>query len=381
MNPKPESMKDKYDSVLEIPFHSDSMVFLPDPDTDRLLITLIICEETSYAADWIVRKFFVACSRISPCYLVSAYRLWNRESRHSRVFKSEIFDLIATTAVVAVPWVSKIFEEKPESCFYSWWRSGMHIPLKSSMETHTSISGKWTILVWENPSSNTDLCESLIFSIHECNRCIIVWSKDVSLNDFSSLLWGSNNRESCPESRRYDWFTIWRIEHVCRCRHEFTCFFCASGVSGRWTAIWSPSKSALNATHVSGWRWDSPTFDKRRTEGLNTETVKCRSTIQEDVFPSMTSSSASQTSLYFLRWFFCVFDVESVFRSMSLLMTNGRKSTERLVLKATLIHLKRRTDDDNRTTRIVDLFTEEILTEASLLTPWEYRWVIWAYAC
>ena len=30
---------------------------------------------------------------------------------------------------------------------------------------------------------------------------------------------------------------------------------CASDESGRWTAIWSPSKSALNAAQTSGWIW------------------------------------------------------------------------------------------------------------------------------
>ena len=30
---------------------------------------------------------------------------------------------------------------------------------------------------------------------------------------------------------------------------------CASAESGRCTAIWSPSKSALNAAHTSGWIW------------------------------------------------------------------------------------------------------------------------------
>src|SRR6195952_994563 len=30
---------------------------------------------------------------------------------------------------------------------------------------------------------------------------------------------------------------------------------CASALSGRWTAIWSPSKSALNAWQTSGWTW------------------------------------------------------------------------------------------------------------------------------
>ncbi len=30
---------------------------------------------------------------------------------------------------------------------------------------------------------------------------------------------------------------------------------CASAESGTWTAIWSPSKSALKAVHTSGWIW------------------------------------------------------------------------------------------------------------------------------
>ena len=30
---------------------------------------------------------------------------------------------------------------------------------------------------------------------------------------------------------------------------------CASMESGTWTAIWSPSKSALNAVHTSGCSW------------------------------------------------------------------------------------------------------------------------------
>ena len=30
---------------------------------------------------------------------------------------------------------------------------------------------------------------------------------------------------------------------------------CASADSGRCTAIWSPSKSALKAVHTSGWTW------------------------------------------------------------------------------------------------------------------------------
>ena len=29
----------------------------------------------------------------------------------------------------------------------------------------------------------------------------------------------------------------------------------ASADRGRWTAIWSPSKSALKAVHTSGWTW------------------------------------------------------------------------------------------------------------------------------
>ena len=30
---------------------------------------------------------------------------------------------------------------------------------------------------------------------------------------------------------------------------------CASRLKGMWTAIWSPSKSALNAVQTNGWSW------------------------------------------------------------------------------------------------------------------------------
>ena len=46
-----------------------------------------------------------------------------------------------------------------------------------------------------------------------------------------------------------------RRQDVVRRQHETRASAWASADSGRWTAIWSPSKSALNAVQTSGWIW------------------------------------------------------------------------------------------------------------------------------
>ncbi len=60
----------------------------------------------------------------------------------------------------------------------------------------------------------------------------------------------------------------------------------ASADSGRWTAIWSPSKSALKAVQTSGRILDCLALDQHRLKGLNTQTVQGRCTVQQHrMFP------------------------------------------------------------------------------------------------
>ena len=57
---------------------------------------------------------------------------------------------------------------------------------------------------------------------------------------------------------------------------------CASGDSGMWTAIWSPSKSALNAVQTSGWMPDGLALDQHRLERLDAEAVQRRRAVQQN---------------------------------------------------------------------------------------------------
>src|SRR5205807_7394811 len=54
-----------------------------------------------------------------------------------------------------------------------------------------------------------------------------------------------------------------------------------SNESGTCTAIWSPSKSALNAAHTSGWIRIAFAFHQHRLERLDAEAVQRRRAVQE----------------------------------------------------------------------------------------------------
>ena len=108
---------------------------------------------------------------------------------------------------------------------------------------------------------------------------------------------------------------------------------CASADSGRCTAIWSPSKSALNAVQTSGWIWmalpstscgSKAWMPRRCSVGARFSSTGCS---------EMTSSSTSHTTgrarstmrladLMFCAWL----------RSTSRFMTNGLNSSSAICL-------------------------------------------------
>ncbi len=103
---------------------------------------------------------------------------------------------------------------------------------------------------------------------------------------------------------------------------------CASAESGRWTAIWSPSKSALKAWQTSGWIWialpststgSNAWMPRRWSVGARFRSTGCS---------AMTSSSTSQTSgTIDSTYFFAALMFWTDFRSTSRLMMNGLKSS------------------------------------------------------
>ena len=103
---------------------------------------------------------------------------------------------------------------------------------------------------------------------------------------------------------------------------------CASADSGTWTAIWSPSKSALNAWQTSGCTWialpstrvgSNAWMPRRWSVGARLSSTGCS---------WMTSSRMSQTSACI--WSTCrlaALMFWTIFRSTSRLMMNGLKSS------------------------------------------------------
>ena len=115
---------------------------------------------------------------------------------------------------------------------------------------------------------------------------------------------------------------------------------------------------------------DSLTLDELRLERLDTQTVKCRSTVQEH----------GVTLHYVLQnvpdhGFTTVNDLLGALDGLHDAALDELADDERLVelgchelRQTTLAHLQLRTYDDNRTCRIVDTLTEEVLAETSCLT-------------
>ena len=120
---------------------------------------------------------------------------------------------------------------------------------------------------------------------------------------------------------------------------------------------------------------DRLTTDEHRTECLDTETVKCRSTVEENIFAFDNSIESVPDFLGLL-----FDDLLSVFDIVCLLESDETTDDKWLeqsechrLWESTLIHLELRPDDDHRSTRIVDSFTEEILTESTLLSLEDIR--------
>src|SRR5471032_1669847 len=125
---------------------------------------------------------------------------------------------------------------------------------------------------------------------------------------------------------------------------------CASAESGRCTAIWSPSKSALNAAHTSGWIWIAA-LDEHRLERLDSETVKRWCTVQEhrvfldDLFEHVPHLRARALDHALGR-----LDVLRVLEVDQPLHHERLEQLERHLLRqAALLQAQHRTDHDHRT--------------------------------
>ena len=114
---------------------------------------------------------------------------------------------------------------------------------------------------------------------------------------------------------------------------------------------------------------DSLTLDHLRLEGLDTETVQGRSTVQEDGMPLHNMlKDIPHDRILAVYDLLCALDRLNDTALDELADDEGLVELSCHVLRQTaLVHLQLRTDDDDRTSGVVDTLTEEVLTEATLL--------------
>ena len=143
----------------------------------------------------------------------------------------------------------------------------------------------------------------------------------------------------------------------------------ASRLSGTCTAIWSPSKSALNAAQTSGWSWialpsistgSNAWMPRRWSVGARFEQHRMLADhLVEDV-PDFLALLLDPL-LRLLQGHREALGVEPR-------VDERLEQLERHLLRqAALVELQLRTGDDHRAARIVDALAEQILAEAALL--------------
>ena len=108
---------------------------------------------------------------------------------------------------------------------------------------------------------------------------------------------------------------------------------CASALSGRWTAIWSPSKSALYAWQTSGWTWMALPSTSTGSKAWMPRRCSVGARLSSTGCSWMTSSSTSHTSgiiestIFLAALMFC-----ALLRSTSWAMMNGLNSSSAMSL-------------------------------------------------
>ena len=108
---------------------------------------------------------------------------------------------------------------------------------------------------------------------------------------------------------------------------------CASADSGRCTAIWSPSKSALNAVQTSGWIWIALPSTSCGSKAWMPSRCSVGARFSSTGCSRMTSSSTSHTTG---RWRSTIRLADLMFcawlRSTSRFITNGLNSSSAMPL-------------------------------------------------
>ena len=144
---------------------------------------------------------------------------------------------------------------------------------------------------------------------------------------------------------------------------------CASGDNGMCTAIWSPSKSALNAVQTSGWmRMALPST----STGSNAWMPRRCSVGARLSSTGMLADHLFEHVPHFgdllLDHLLGLLDGGDQAALFELVVDERLEQLERHLLRqAALVQLQLGTDDDHRTAGVVDALAEQVLAEPALL--------------
>ena len=130
-----------------------------------------------------------------------------------------------------------------------------------------------------------------------------------------------------------------------------------------------PVKVCIKCCAYQRVKLDRLTFYQNRLKCLNTQSVKCRCTVQHN---RMLFNYILQHIPYFLLYpvnhLLCTLNIMCCLIGNQFFHNKRLKQLNRhLFWKSTLIDLKLRSHNDNRTTRIINTLSKQILTETSLL--------------
>ena len=145
----------------------------------------------------------------------------------------------------------------------------------------------------------------------------------------------------------------------------------ASTDSGTWTAIWSPSKSALKAAHTSGWIWmalpstrigSKAWMPSRCSVGARLRKIGCSLDDFLEEVPDLGT------------FLFVPFagDLDARDEPFLFQLVENERLEElegHLLGQAALVELELGADDDDRPARVIDALAEQVLAEPALLAP------------
>ena len=170
--------------------------------------------------------------------------------------------------------------------------------------------------------------------------------------------------------RNDDWLTVSRRQYVVGCHHQRAGFQLRFD-SQRYVYrhLVTVEVSVISRTH----QWvqlNRFTFDQLRFERLNTQTVQCWCTVQHDrVFADNISQNVPDFCGFALNHFLCSFNG---CRQTTVFQFAEDKRLEQfqshLLRQTTLMQTQLWTHGNYRTARVVNTFTQQVLTETTLLT-------------